>query len=87
MSIDFKASHYQKNVILYVVFFLCVTQFPIGIWKRLWPSAAFTLTIRRWVVKYSPDIAKDAQMKNCRQLDLGVCLLGILRCNALPSER
>lgn len=41
-------------------------------------------TLNRWVVKYSPDIAKAAQMR--KQL-LGGCLLGTLLRNTLPGER
>ncbi len=34
MTINFKGSHYPKDVILYGDFSMCATPFPIVIWKK-----------------------------------------------------
>jgi len=63
MSIDFKGNHYPKDVILCAVFFY--TRHAVS-YRDLEEKMAERgvqidhATLNRWVVKYSPDIARSA---------------------------
>lgn len=66
MSIDFKGSHYPKDVILYAVFFyVCYTVSRRGL-EGIMVERGVSVdhaTLIRSVVKFSPDIAKIAQLR------------------------
>ena len=90
MSIDFKGSHYPKDVILYAVFFYVRYAVSYRDLEEIMAERGVHVdhsTLNRWVVKYSPSIAKTAQQKKQPTAVLGECLLGTLRCNALTDER
>ena len=66
MSIDFKGSHYPKNVILYAVFFYVRYAVSYRDLEEIMAERGVQVdhaTLNRWVVKYSPSIAKTAQQK------------------------
>ena len=65
MSIDFKGSHYPKDVILYAVFFYIRYVVSYRDLEEIMAERGVQVdhaTLNRWVVKYSPDIAKTAQI-------------------------
>ena len=66
MSIDFKGSHYPKDVILYAVFFYVRYAVSYRNLEEILAERGVQVdhaTLNRWVVKYSSDIAKAAQMR------------------------
>ena len=66
MSIDFKGSHYPKDVILYAVFFYVRYAVSYRDLEEIMAERGVQVdhaTLNRWVVKYSPSIAKTAQQK------------------------
>ncbi len=65
-SIDFKGSHYPKDVILYAVFFYVRYAVSYRDLEEIMAERGVQIdhaTLNRWVVKYSPDIAKAAQTR------------------------
>lgn len=66
MSIDFKGSHYPKDVILYAVFFYVRYAVSYRDLEEIMGERGIHVdhaTLNRWVVKYSPGIAKTAQVR------------------------
>ena len=66
MSIDFKGSHYPKDVILYAMFFYVRYAVSYRDLEEIMAERGIQIdhaTLNRWVVKYSPGIAKRAQIK------------------------
>ena len=66
MSIEFKGSHYPKDVILYAVFFYVRYAVSYRDLEEIMAERGVQVdhaTLNRRVVKYSPDIAKAAQMR------------------------
>jgi putative transposase len=66
MSIDFEGSQYPKEVILHAGFFY--VRYAVSYWdfEEIMAERGVQIdhvTLNRWVVKYSPDIAKAAQTK------------------------
>jgi len=64
---DVKGVPYPKAVMVYVVFFsLSAMPFPTAISKRPWPVRGIKVdhvTLNRWVVKFAPLIAVQAQVR------------------------
>ena len=68
MTINFKGSHYPKDVILYAVFFYVRYAVSYRDLEEIMEERGVNVdraTLNRWVVKYSPEIAKAAQIKKC----------------------
>ncbi|MEL4378125.1 IS6 family transposase [Brucella cytisi] len=71
MAIDFKGAHFPKSVILYAVFFY--VRYP-GSYRDLQEIMAERgvnvdhATLNRWVVRYAPQIADQAQKRRRRTL-------------------
>ncbi len=66
MTIDFKGSHYPQDVILYAVFFYVRYAVSYRDLEEIMAERGVQVdhaTLNRWVVKYSPGIAKTAQQK------------------------
>ena len=66
MTIDFKGSHYPKDVILYAVFFYVCYAASFRDLEEIMAERGVQVdhtTLNRWVVRYSPTIAKSAQQK------------------------
>jgi putative transposase len=66
MSIDFKGSHYPKDVILYAVFFYVRYAVSYRDLEEIMSERGVQVdhaTLNRWVVKYSPKIATMAQIR------------------------
>ena len=66
MTIDYKGSHYPKDVILYAVFFYVRYAVSYRDLEEIMAERGVQVdhaTLNRWVVKYSPGIAKTAQQK------------------------
>jgi len=66
MSINFEGSHYPKDVILYAVFFYVRYAVSYRDLEEIMVERgvhADHSTLNRWVVKYSPKIAKMAQIR------------------------
>ena len=66
MSTEFKGSHYPKDVILYAVFFYVRYAVSYRDLEEIMAERGVQVdhaTLNRWVVKYSPDIAKAAQFR------------------------
>jgi len=66
MSIDFKGNHYPKDVILYAVFFYVRYAVSYRDLEEIMTERGVQIdheTLNRWVVKYSPDIAKRVQIR------------------------
>ena len=66
MSIDFKGNHCPKDVILYAVFFYVRYAVSYRDLEEIMAERGVQVdhaTLNRWVVKYSPSIAKTAQRK------------------------
>jgi putative transposase len=66
MTISFKGSHYPKDVILYAVFFYVRYAVSYSDLEEIMAERSVKVdyaTLNRWVVKYSPGIAKTAQQK------------------------
>ncbi len=67
MTIDFKGAHFPKSVILYTVFFY--VRYPVS-YRNLQEIlvergvSVNHATLNRWVVRYSPQITTQAQMRN-----------------------
>jgi len=66
MTVYFKGAHFPKSVILYAVFFY--VRYPVS-YRDLQEILAERgvsvdhATLNRWVVRYSPQIAVQAQMR------------------------
>ena len=66
MTVDFKGTHFPKSVILHAVFFY--VRYPVS-YRDLQEILAERgvcvdhATLNRWVVRYSPQIATQAQMR------------------------
>lgn len=66
MAIDFKGAHFHKSVVLYAVYFYL--RYP-GSYRDLQEIMAERgvnvdrSTLNRWVVRYSPQIADQAQKR------------------------
>jgi len=66
MSINFKGSHYPKDVILYAVFFYVRYAVSYRDLEEIMGERGIHVdhaTLNRWVVKYSPGIAETAQVR------------------------
>lgn len=66
MTIDFKGSHYPKDVILYAVFFYVRYGVSYRDLEEIMAERGVQVdhaTLNRWVVKYSSDIAITAQLR------------------------
>jgi len=66
MRIDFKGSHYPKDVILYAVFFYVRYGVSYRDLEEIMAERGVAVdhaTLNRWVVKFSPLIAASAQAK------------------------
>lgn len=66
MSIDFKGSHYPKDVILYAVFFYIRYGVSYRDLEEIMADRGVEVdhaTLNRWVVKFSPSIAANAQAR------------------------
>ena len=66
MSIDFKGSHYPKDVILYAVFFYVRYGVSSRDLEEIMAERGVEVdhaTLNRWVVKFSPSIAENAQAR------------------------
>jgi putative transposase len=66
MTVDFKGSHYPKAVILYAVFFYVRYSVSYRDLEEIMAERGVKVdhaTLNRWVVKYSPMIAKSAQQR------------------------
>lgn len=66
MSIDFKGSHYPKDVILYAVFFYVRYAVSYRDLEEIMGERGNHVdhaTLNRWVIKYSPSIAITAQVR------------------------
>ena len=66
MSIDFKGSHYPKDVILYAVFFYVCYAVSYRDLEEIMGERGIHVdhaTLNRWVVKYSLGIAETAQVR------------------------
>lgn len=62
----FEGSHYPKDVILYAVFFYARYAVSYRDLEEILAECGVQVdhaTLKRWVVEYSPDIAKAAQMR------------------------
>ena len=74
MTIYFKGSHYPKDVILYAVFFHVRYAVSFRDLEEIMAEHGVQVdhtTLNRWVVRYSPTIAKSAQRK--KQATAGSC--------------
>ena len=66
MTIDFKGSHYPRSVILYAVFFYVRYSVSYRDLEEIMQERGVNVdhaTLNRWVVKYSPQIAANAQAR------------------------
>lgn len=66
MSIDFKGSHYPKDVILYAVFFYVRYAVSYRDLEKIMAERGVRIdhaTLNRWVVKYSPDLARITRIR------------------------
>ncbi|WP_448785228.1 IS6 family transposase [Brucella intermedia] len=66
MTIDFKGSHFPKSVILYAVFFYVRYSVSYRDLQEIMAERGVEIdhaTLNRWVVKYSPQIAVQAQRR------------------------
>ena len=66
MTIAFKGSHFPKNVILYAVFFYVRYSVSYRDLQEIMAERGVEIdhaTLNRWVVKYSPQIAAQAQRR------------------------
>ena len=66
MTVDFKGSHYPKSVILYAVFFYVRYGVSYRDLEEIMAERGVELdhaTLNRWVVKYAPQIAANAQAR------------------------
>ena len=63
MTIDFKGSHYPKPMILYAVFFYVRYAVSYRDLEEIMAERGVEVdhaTLNRWVIKFSPLIAKEA---------------------------
>ena len=90
MSIDFKGSHYPKDVILYAVFFYVRYAVSYRDLEEVMAERGVQIdhaTLNRWIVIYSPDIAKTAQVRKQTTIkSWRMPSRGLLR-NTLTGER
>ena len=66
MTVDFKGSHYPKSVILYAVFFYVRYGVSYRDLEEIMAERGAEIdhaTLNRWVVKYAPQIAANAQAR------------------------
>ena len=67
--VDFKGSHYPKEVILYAVFFYVRYAVSCHDLEEIMADRGVNLahaTLKRWVVKYSPLIAGQARRRKSK---------------------
>ena len=69
MSIDFKGTHFPKSVMLHAVFFS--VRYPVSYrdLEEILPERGINVThatLNQWGVRYSPQIATQAQMRKRR---------------------
>ncbi|MBB3458712.1 transposase-like protein [Rhizobium sp. BK313] len=68
IMVDFKGSHYPKDVILYAVFFYVRYAVSYRDLEEIMAERGVVVdhaTLNRWVVKYAPLIACEAQRRKC----------------------
>lgn len=66
MTIDFKGAHFPKSVIVYAVFFYVRYSVSYRELQEIMAERGVEVdhaTLNRWVVKYSPQIAAQAQSR------------------------
>lgn len=66
MMVDFKGSHYPKDVVLYAVFFYVRHALSYRDLEEILAERGVAVdhaTLNRWVVKYSPLIACQARCR------------------------
>jgi putative transposase len=66
MSVDFKGAHYPKSVILYAVYFYVRYGVSYRDLEEIMEERGAEVdhaTLNRWVVKFSPMIAANAQAR------------------------
>ena len=66
MSIDFKGNHFPKSVILYAVFFYVRYGVSYRDLEEIMAERGAEVdhaTLNRWVIKYAPQIAANAQAR------------------------
>ncbi len=66
MTIDFKGSHYPREVILYAVFFYVRYAVSYRDLEEIMAERGIEVdhaTLNRWVIKFSPLIAKEAHKR------------------------
>ena len=69
MAADFKGAHFPKSVIVHAVFFY--VRYPVS-YRELQEIlvergvSVDHATLDRWVVRYSPQVAEQAQLRKCR---------------------
>ncbi len=71
MAIDFKGSHFPKSVILYTVFFYVRYSVSYRDLQEIMAERGVNVdhaTLNRWVVRYAPQIADQAQKRKRRTL-------------------
>ncbi|OYR08313.1 hypothetical protein CEV33_3295 [Brucella grignonensis] len=75
MTVDFKRVHFPKSVILYAVFFYVRYSVSYRDLQEIMAERGIEIdhaTLNRWVVRYSPQIAAQAQIANAQHLVHGV---------------
>ena len=68
MTVDFKGTHFPKSVIPHAVFFYA--RYPVSYrdLQEILAERGITVahtTLNRWVIRYPPQIAAQAQMRKC----------------------
>ena len=90
MSIAFKGSHYPKDVVLYAVFFYVRYRVFYRDLEEVMAERGIQVdraTLNKCVVKYSPDIAKAAQIRKHPTARSWRMPSRTLLCNTLTGER
>ncbi|WP_247997863.1 IS6 family transposase [Brucella tritici] len=69
MAVDFKGAHFPKSVIVHAVFFY--VRYPVSYreLQEILDERGISVdhaTLNRWVIRYSPQIAEQAQIRKCR---------------------
>lgn len=69
MAVDFKGAHFPKSVIVHAVFFY--VRYPVSYreLQEILDERGISVdhaTLNRWVVRYSPQIAEQAQRRKRR---------------------
>lgn len=69
MAVDFKGAHFPKSVILYAVFFYVRYSVSYRDLQEILAERGVSVdhaTLNRWVVRYSPQIATQTQLRKRR---------------------